>query len=312
MYANFLRYVEEGSSAADVKRRARSGDGAFQVACAGMSRWGYVRIRPDPADPREKPPRSAWLIQPTAAGRQAQAVWAPLFAEIEGRWADRFGAAALSGVRAALLAIAGDDRRAFPDYLPVVRWGLFAEPLARTVETRPDAEDLSALLSKALQVACADYEAEGKMSLPVAANVLRLLDDGEGAAVRDLPRLSGVSKGAVSTAFSYLRNQGLIEQATFARVRQVRLTPRGAQAKAAHAHRMDALERDWRGRFGDAAVDDLTDRLLAVCGGRGLADSPLAAGLVPPPTGWRARVPAPEQLPFYPTVLHRGGYPDGA
>jgi len=42
-----------------------------------------------------------------------------------------------------------------------------------------------------------------------------------------------------------------------------------------------------------------------------LASSPLAAGLAPEPGNWRASVKAPETLPHYPMVLHRGGFPDG-
>ena len=35
-------------------------------------------------------------------------------------------------------------------------------------------------------------------------------------------------------------------------------------------------------------------------------------GLEPYPDGWRAKVPRSEVLPHYPTVLHRGGFPDGS
>jgi diadenosine tetraphosphatase ApaH/serine/threonine PP2A family protein phosphatase len=39
--------------------------------------------------------------------------------------------------------------------------------------------------------------------------------------------------------------------------------------------------------------------------------SGLFPGLEPYPDGWRASVRKPEILPHFPTVLHRGGYPDG-
>jgi hypothetical protein len=35
-------------------------------------------------------------------------------------------------------------------------------------------------------------------------------------------------------------------------------------------------------------------------------------GLEPYPDGWRAKVRRLEVLPYYPMVLHRGGYPDGS
>ena len=41
---------------------------------------------------------------------------------------------------------------------------------------------------------------------------------------------------------------------------------------------------------------------------------PLAgfAGSEPYPDGWRAALPPRETLPHHPTVLHRGGFPDGS
>ena len=39
---------------------------------------------------------------------------------------------------------------------------------------------------------------------------------------------------------------------------------------------------------------------------------PIFAGLEPYPDNWRASVRPPGALPWYPMVLHRGGYPDGS
>jgi len=38
----------------------------------------------------------------------------------------------------------------------------------------------------------------------------------------------------------------------------------------------------------------------------------LFEGMKPYPDGWRAHVPVPENLPHFPMILHRGGYPDGS
>ena len=38
----------------------------------------------------------------------------------------------------------------------------------------------------------------------------------------------------------------------------------------------------------------------------------LFQGLEPYPDNWRASVRRPVTLPYYPMVLHRGGYPDGS
>jgi hypothetical protein len=57
----------------------------------GMERWGYVVVKPDPAEARRKPPRRHWMIRATPAGRKAQEVWRPLFGTVERRWQARFG-----------------------------------------------------------------------------------------------------------------------------------------------------------------------------------------------------------------------------
>jgi hypothetical protein len=56
----------------------------------------------------------------------------------------------------------------------------------------------------------------------------------------------------------------------------------------------------------------VADALEPIAGDGTRAGSPLFAGLQPPAGGWRADVPAPERLPWFPMVLHRGGYPDGS
>jgi hypothetical protein len=40
--------------------------------------------------------------------------------------------------------------------------------------------------------------------------------------------------------------------------------------------------------------------------------SPLFAGLKPYPDGWRGDVRPADTLPWFPMVLHRGGWPDGS
>jgi DNA-binding MarR family transcriptional regulator len=61
---------------------------------------GYVERYPDPADRRAK------LIRLTAKGKEAQATGFGLLAEIERRWAERFGADRLADTRAMLEEIA--------------------------------------------------------------------------------------------------------------------------------------------------------------------------------------------------------------
>lgn len=74
MWSNCLRFVgEEGASVRALERRART-----RTNLAGMQRWGYIVVEPDPADSRPKPPRSDWVVRATPAGRKVQQVWRPL------------------------------------------------------------------------------------------------------------------------------------------------------------------------------------------------------------------------------------------
>jgi hypothetical protein len=65
-------------------------------------------------------------------------------------------------------------------------------------------------------------------------------------------------------------------------------------------------------RFGADTITDLRRALEVIVvepdGGR----SPLFSGIEPYPDGWRASIPPPATLPYFPMVLHRGGYPDGS
>ena len=93
---------------------------------AGLERWGYVTVEPDPADRRPRPPQGGLgsFARP-ARGRAAQEVWRPLEAVIEGRWAERFGRDAVDHLRGSLDAILARADVALPAYLPVLGYGLW-------------------------------------------------------------------------------------------------------------------------------------------------------------------------------------------
>jgi Transcriptional regulators len=64
---------------------------------------GYVERMPDPADRRAK------LIRLTKRGKEAQGIGFGLFAELEKRWAERYGARRLAQLRALLEEIAAAE-----------------------------------------------------------------------------------------------------------------------------------------------------------------------------------------------------------
>ena len=124
MWSTCLRFVgDQGITVGELTGRARTG-----TNLAGMQRWGYITVAPDPADARPKPPRSDWVIHATASGRQAQKIWQPLAGVIEERWAARFGANNVAALRNALQAVAGQLDPALPDCLPILGYGLWSTP----------------------------------------------------------------------------------------------------------------------------------------------------------------------------------------
>jgi DNA-binding MarR family transcriptional regulator len=281
MWSNFMRYLDaDGAPLRDVE------DLVAMTNLGGMQRWGYVTVTPDPADGRAKPPRRDLVVRPTPAGRQAQQVWAPLAGEIEQRWRDRFGAG-VDRLRQSLSALTSDG---LPQYLPVVNYSNGMRTLVPL--TKREAEpDLAALLSQVLLTFTLDFERESALSLPIVANVMRLLDN-SGVPVRDLVVRSGVSKEAIAASVGFLERRGYVVRTG----RQVLLTPEGQQARDKDRQLLGRIEQQWQG------TDDLRAAL-----------EPLAGQPVPPsPGGWRATIGKPATLPHHPMVLHRGGFPDGS
>jgi DNA-binding MarR family transcriptional regulator len=327
MWSTCMRFVTaDGITVGELTRRARTG-----TNLAGMQRWGYITIAPDPGDTRPKPPRSGWVIRPTASGRQAQQVWLPLTGVIEERWAERFGADNMAALIESLQAVAEKLDPALPDCLPILGYGLWStpdgerprdharpsdharpatEPGQRTEPRQPRA-DLPTLLSRVLLAFAIEFEHESPVSLAISANVLRVLDD-NGVRVRDLPALSGVSNEGISMAMGILTKHGLAVSGPATdggRGQVATLTPTGRSVQNKCRERLSEIEHRWQARFGGetvAALREALERLTSDAGSRPYE------GLEPPPGGWRAGVRGRDTLPHYPMVLHRGGFPDGS
>jgi DNA-binding MarR family transcriptional regulator len=327
MWSNCMRFVgEDGVRVGELEELART-----KTNLDGMQRWSYITVAPDPANPRDKPPLSDWVIRATPVGRRAQEVWRPLFGMIEQRWQERFGKDAIDQLRKSLAAVVSQiDAElpgVLPDCLPILQYGLFSRTLdyrrrakaAREhgegdVVPAPQELTLSALISKALLAFAIAFECESDLSLAICANVLRVIDD-SGVRIRDPPRLAGVSKVAIKMATGFLAKERYIvieADPSAARTKLIRLTPKGRDAHGAYLQRLRAIEERWQERFGKENIRNLREALERLVGNGNAERSPLFLGLNPPPDGWRASVPKPETLPHFPIVLHRGGYPDGS
>src|SRR5262249_38206926 len=157
--ANVLQYVDdEGVTVAELHARART----TRDSLAGLQRWGYVRVH----DGR---------VRCTAAGRRAWAVWSPLAALIEARWAERFGPRAIARLRARPGAGGGPPPGPMPASRRIAcrtRGGGRAEapsPGPPPAGSPPGA-DLSLRLAHALLAFTLDFERESALSLAISAN----------------------------------------------------------------------------------------------------------------------------------------------
>jgi hypothetical protein len=307
MWFNCMRFVDDcGITVPELERRART-----PTNLAGMERWGYIRVA---ADPRPKPPKSAWVVRATTGGRTAQKVWQPLFAEIEKRWNERFGAATIEGLEESLGSIAAQVGHSVPDCMPILGYGLTnADRLAKSAATSTTDQDhsLPALLAKVLLGFALDFERRSTISLAIYANLLRILD-ATGVRVRELPVRTGVSKESLSMATGILlkRRLAVVEPAAKSG-KIVRLTEAGMVSAREQRRLLADIETEWSARFGVDLLQ-LRNTLEQLDGDGTTANSPLLLGLEPYPDGWRASVPRLSILPHFPMVLHRGGFPDGS
>jgi DNA-binding MarR family transcriptional regulator len=330
MWSNFMRFVDdEGLSVGELKARAGLSNAAIDSQLTRMEKWwGYIVVEPDAADCRSRPPRVELVVRPTPAGRRAREVWQPLFGEIETRWRLRFGENAVDGLRGSLEAVVGQLDATLPHALPLGGIEAIVRPEPRVAARHGEGIgtlDLSVLLSQALLAFTIDFERESEISLALSANALRVLGE-SGVPLRDLPRLTGVSREAIAVSVRILERREYIvvePDPARGRSRSARLTPKGRSAQEASRRFLAVVEERWEGRFGTEAIARLRAALQGLFDQHDGGEPRLSQGLEPHPTGWRARKPFLAQttavlrdprsgLPHYPVVSHRGGFPDGS
>ena len=100
-----FRFVDrEGSRLTDLAARSGFTKQAVGEVADDLERLGYVERAPDPGDRRAK------LIQLTDRGADAQAAAMRIFADIECRWAERYGKERIAALREMLEEIVAAER----------------------------------------------------------------------------------------------------------------------------------------------------------------------------------------------------------
>ena len=316
MWSNLLRFVGDGTTVGELVAAVGLPKRSALSRLGGVERWRYVSVGPATGK-REgygsgRGMKDDWVVRFTPAGLRAAEIWPTLPAEIEARWRERFGAEEIDALREALRAVDEAVDTPLPEFLPVVSSTHAMALELPSVETRAASDDLSlvTLLAHALLAYTIDFEDGSPVSLPLSANVLRVLGE-TGVPVRELPALVGISKEAVEVSLTALaRTEYVVVEGAPASKRTVRVTPAGAKLQADQRRLHARIGKRW-----DADLRTSLERIL---------DHPdLSAGLQPYPAGWRASKPYAQQteavladplgrLPHYPMVLHRGGWPDGS
>jgi DNA-binding MarR family transcriptional regulator len=315
MWSNLLRFVGDGVTVRELVVAAGLPRRSVLSRLGGVERWRYVSVGPARGKRAgygsARGTKDDWIVRFTPAGLRAAEIWPALPAEIEARWRVRFGAREIDCLLDALRAVDDGSDTPRPDFLPVSSTQAMALELPAVEARAASAEpSLVTLLAHALMAYTIAFEAASPVSLPLSANVLRVL--GETAVpVRELPELTGISKEAVEVSLTSLRKTELVEvEGAPASKRTIRVTPVGAALQADH--------RRLHARIGRRSDADLRTWLEHVLG-----HPELSAGMRPHPAGWRASKPYARQteavladprgrLPHYPMVLHRGGWPDGS
>ncbi len=300
MWTNALRFIaEDGITVDALCREARA-------ACniGGLERWGWISVGEERGTRRDgfgtqRGVKGETVLRPTRKGMYARRLWPRVLSEVEGRWRIRFGEDVIDAVHDALTAVTTMPWSP-PEVHPSDGFYTHVAP----GDTADDALPLVALLGQRLTDLTLDHEKEAAVSLPLSANVLRVIGSGV-VRTRDLPRLTGLSREGIAMAAAFMKRTGL---ATAAPGPAIRLTPDGLTALDGYWH--------WAARRGDSGLRSSLEAVVA-------QRDALSVGLVPPAGCWRGEKPylaqtqrlvadPPGALPWHPMVLHRGAWPDAS
>ena len=222
MWTNGLRLIsEDGITLGELR-----GSAGCRCNVGGLERWGWIAVGDGAGRRRDgygtgKGLTADTVLRTTRAGSYARRLFAHVIGTIEDRWRRRFGEGAIEHVRSQVIGIGDGMPWSPPEVHPSD--GFFTH-----VQTgpRPDGErPLVAMLGQALTAVTVEWERDAAVSLPLIANVLRVIGD-DAVPTRDLPARTGLSKEAVAMATGYLQRTGLAAPGP---ERSISLTAKGNQ-----------------------------------------------------------------------------------
>lgn len=309
MWLHFMQFVpKEGIEAKELYRLTKLPQKTFRTFLLRMSKWwGYVSL-------------SESSVRPTPGGLKALETWRLLIDALEKRWRKRFGPERIDLLRDELQHIVQTSALTYPDFLPILGYELRNElldsksDLGRKTFAVSSARGLPVLLSQVLWAFAVEFERDSDISLAVCANLLRLAQD-RAVRVRDIPRLSGVSKEATAMVLRRAQECGLGVIQNRSRGDHVKtfvLSSKGLRARERYSDLMSKIETAWKTDVGGNTVAKLRELLEHLVNDASPHQPLIFQGLKPYADGWRASVPPLENLPHFPMVLHRGGFPDGS
>lgn len=248
VWANVLQHLaEDRVDQRELPRLARLSKRAIPPVLKPLQRSGHIAVE-------EK------RVRLTALGRAASESWRRLHADAERRWRRRFGAARITSLRRALEQLVTQFDLQHPDFPtqygpadPRVNGGPGQDwkPVPRAAVTTSTGQPLTSLLSQALVELTMEYDGRAG-PLQFAANVLRFLPD-KGKPVSELPEPYWLETMVRHRFVTLSRDE-----------QSVKLPANSKKLRDAYLPTLDAIEKEWRKRYGKEVVEELRSALNAL------------------------------------------------
>jgi hypothetical protein len=288
VWSNVLRCVADGKRDGiddrELAEAARISKRLAVAAVTGSARRGWTVVEPIPGAGKHR------RVKLSDAGRHAARVWPKQLAALDEAWKG-------SPLRTALEELVGQlpfELPHFPatygtadpsaiggpymqgakrkDDLPA--HGTDWKPVVRGETDTLSDLPITALLSQTLMAFAIDYEDKFPWPLANTATVLRHIGP-DPRPLADLP-VDHEIKGNGKSLLERHLIVAVSADPTDRRKKLVALTDRGELVLTHHPRRREAVEKEWRMRFGDALVTGLHDRLARVAPDGGYPDHVMA------------------------------------